>query len=119
MNIFDHFRWLVFCKNLVGCIGVGTLLSVSIALNLRVQKRFLGKAGFRSNFIQAITYFCSIGVFGSTTIYFFGNIVDGEDASSLEIVVYVAGIVIPIILAGLSGFIPANPKKSKHEGPQF
>ena len=109
--MFDHLIWLTFCKNFFGCLGVGTLASLAIALNLRVQKKFRSKSGFRSNFIQAITYVGSVGLVTPITIVFFSTgIIDGKDALPIEIAAYVAGLVMPIIISVLSGFISKPPK---------
>ena len=116
MTMFDHFNWLVFCKNLVGCIGVGTLASLSIALNVRTQNKFRTKSDFRSKSIQWITYLGSNGIlFPIVIFYFSAGITDGKNASSLEVVIYFVGLATPVVLAFLSGFIPKNPEKSKHE----
>ena len=111
--MFDHFNWLVFCKNLVGCIGIGTLVSLSIALNVRTQNKFRVVSGFRSKFVQWITYIGSNGIlFPIVVFYFSAGIIDGKNASALEVTLYFVGLVMPVVFAFLSGIIPKTPREN-------
>jgi hypothetical protein len=117
MTMFDHFNWVVFCKNLAGCIGIGALSSLAIALNVRTQNKFRAEPGFRSKLIQWATFLGSNGIlFPIVVFYFSAGIIDGKNASALEVVLYFVGLVMPAVFAFLSGIIPKTPEKTKHEG---
>ena len=104
--MFAHFNWLYFTQCLIGGIGMGTLCSLSISINIRVQKRFKFDRRFLFHFIQTVTYLVSLGILAPTVIYIVINLIDALNASSCNTVILFIGGLTPLIVAFKSGLIP-------------
>lgn len=108
MILDEHFHFLAFLQNLAVFVGFGLIASVSIALNVRVQKAWKVKPGAYSNFIQSVTYIISIVVSALLALYLYGFVIDYKNLLWFEVVIFFLGLALPFIIAVWSGFIPKD-----------